>query len=107
MTDAALAWGSLLIETAGALVIGWYGLRALAALASRAPIEAARLLMIEGVVTGLSLKLAATLLKTTELGGWDAIGRFAAVFALRTLIKQLFVWERGRLSARTQEVANT
>lgn len=86
------------IEFAGALIVGYHVLKALAGLAADGSIPAARLAVAEGVLAALGLKLAATLLKALELGGWDAIGRFAAILALRTVIKGLFVWESARLA---------
>ena len=56
-----------------------------------------RLLVIEGALWGLSLKTAASLLKTIELQSWDQIGAFAAIFALRTLVKRVMTWERRHL----------
>ncbi|MDQ2885502.1 MAG: DUF1622 domain-containing protein [Chloroflexota bacterium] len=51
-------------------------------------------------IPGLSFKLAGTLLRTIELRTWQQIFMFVAIFALRTLIKRLFTWERVRLQQR-------
>ncbi|HEY4036334.1 MAG TPA: DUF1622 domain-containing protein [Ktedonobacteraceae bacterium] len=50
-----------------------------------------------GVVTGLSFKLAGTLLKTIQLHTWQQILMFVAIFTLRTVLKRVFTWERERL----------
>ena len=87
------------IEFGGAVIVVIAVARTLRALATGASIEQARLLMIAGVLGALGFKTAATLLKTIELGTWNSIATFAAIFGLRTMIKQLFVWERARLTA--------
>ena len=79
------------------------GLARLAAgLGSRASIVAARLAVADGIVAALGFKTAATLLKTIELRTWDAILMFAAVFALRTLVKRALVHEEAQLRAGSQ-----
>lgn len=104
------AWfhsGVLLIDLASALLIVAYVGAALVALgrsgallptaagsARSHGISQARLLVAEGAVLGLSLKVAAALLKTLEIHSWDQILMFAAIFALRTVLKQLFMWEK-------------
>lgn len=87
-----------LIEMAGSLlIVGYCIAAAVALLRTRVP-EPARLLVIQGSLWGLSLKTAASLLKTVELQTWAQIGAFFAIFALRTLIKRLFTWEAGRIT---------
>lgn len=90
-----------LIEFGGALVISWFGIRALFALLRKRgrndSLAEARLLLADGVVTALSLMTAATLLKSTALGSWSAIGLFAAVLAIRTGVKRSLAWELGQL----------
>lgn len=83
----------------GALIIVAYCAAALLTLlrARTAGIVRARLLVAQGVLTGLGFKLAGTLLKTLLLVSWRQILVFAAIFALRTLLKRLFVWEQTRL----------
>ena len=83
---------------AGSLALaGFAAVAALALLRGRTP-ETARLLLSEGVILALSLKTAATLLKTLDLPTWDRIAAFTAILALRTLLKHVFVAEQGRLS---------
>ena len=87
------------IELVGALLIAGYAAAALAGLPVHRSIERARLLVIEGALAGLGFKLAATLLKTVQLASWRQIGAFAAILALRTLLKQLLNWEGRRIAA--------
>ncbi len=87
-----------LIELAGALVIVGYCLAALVRLVRTRDPAAVRLLVIEGALWGLSLKTAAALLKTIEIQGWDQIGAFAAILALRTVVKRVMAWEETHLA---------
>jgi len=108
------AWfhtGVLLIDLFSALLIVAYVAAALAALvrsgvllragglARDRGIAQARLLVAEGAVLGLSLKVAAALLKTLEIHTWDQILMFAAIFALRTVLKQPFLWEKEHVAS--------
>jgi len=86
-----------LIEFGGAVIVAVAVARALVALAAGAGVERARLLVIAGSLSGLGYKSAATLLKAIELGTWHGIGAFAAIFALRTVIKQVLTWEQSRI----------
>ncbi len=90
-------WASL-IEFAGALLIVGYIIAALFTLVRSGDIVKARLLVIDGAISGLSFKLAGTLLKTIELHTWQQIFMFFAIFALRTILKRVFTWERTHLS---------
>lgn len=91
-------WASI-IEMGGSAIIVAYCLAALLTLLrSRAVgIVSARLLIAQGVLTGLNFKLAGTLLKMLLLISWRQILIFAAIFALRTLLKRLFIWEQTHL----------
>ncbi len=89
------------IEVVGALIIAGYAAAALVALLRREGIDRARLLIADGVIMGLSFKLAATLLKTILLQSWSDILMFAAILAIRTVLKQLFAWEKAELERRT------
>lgn len=51
----------------------------------------AQALMIEGSVCGLGLKTAASLLKALVVHDWNGILAFAAILALRTVLKRLFI----------------
>lgn len=92
----AIATVAALIEFGGTVIVTVAVVRALVALGSDG-IEAARLAVIGGSLGALGFKTAASLLKALELGTWHAIGTFAAILTLRTLIKRLFVWEQRRL----------
>jgi hypothetical protein len=59
----------------------------------------ARLLVAQGAITALSFTVAGTLLATLALRSWRQIFVFAAIFAFRTVLKRVFVWEQGHLSA--------
>jgi uncharacterized membrane protein len=88
------------IEFIGALLIVFYMLRALVTLVRTRNVPLARLIVAEGAITGLSFKLAGTLLKTIELHTWEQILIFVIIFALRTLLKRLFTWEQAQLQKR-------
>lgn len=92
-------WASI-IEFVGALLIIAYVLAALLVLLRTKDISSARLLVADGAVAGLSFKLAGTLLKMIELHTWQQILMFIAIFALRTVLKHLFTWERAHLQAQ-------
>ena len=92
--------GVLLIDLVAAVVIAGYVAAAMVKLARGCGVDEARLLVAEGAVLGLSFKVAATLLKTLELHTWDQILMFAAIFAMRTVLKQLFLWERQQGSKK-------
>ena len=85
------------IEFAGALLIVGHCIAGLVELARSRDLAAARLLVIQGSLWGLSLKTAASLLKTIEIHGWEQIAAFTAIFALRTLVKRVMVWEEAHL----------
>lgn len=89
-------WAQI-IEFVGALLIVGYVIAAIISLFRSGNIVRARLLVADGAITGLSFKLAGTLLKTIELRTWQQILIFVAIFALRTVLKRLFTWERTRL----------
>jgi uncharacterized membrane protein len=100
--DVWIVGTALCIEMGGSLIVAFGCLRAVVALLSSsgatAGITYARLVIADAVLWGLSFKVAATLLKTTELRSWEQIGAFAAVLALRTLLKHALDWERRQLS---------
>lgn len=87
------------IEFAGALIIAVHAGRGLWALAHRRSVRQARGLVLSGCISGLELKLGATLLKTLLLTSWPQIMTFVTVLILRTLLKQLFLWEQRQLDA--------
>jgi len=86
--------GVLLIDLVAAVVVAGYVAATMVKLARGGGVDQARLLVAEGAVLGLSFKVAATLLRTLEIHSWDQILMFAAIFAMRTVLKQLFLWEQ-------------
>ena len=79
------------IEFLGALLIVVYAVRAVGiVLRERQAIDRAKWMVTQGAITGLDFKLAATLLKTMTLLDWHQIGMFAAMYAIRFMIKQAF-----------------
>ncbi len=95
-----LASGALLIQLLAAMVIAAHLAMALVAVIRTGSVPLGRLRAADGVIAGLGLLTAGTLLKTIELRTWSQIALFAVVLSLRTILKQLFVWERGRILAR-------
>ena len=90
---------ALLVEMAGSLYLLGYVLAAFLALLRGPPqerLDHARLLIADGVI----VSRAGTLLKILEVQTWNQIGLFAAMLALRTLLKRFFTWERGQLTRR-------
>ena len=90
-----------LIQFAGAVVIVWHGLSAIADMAiRRKSIEMARLQVLDGALSALGFTLAATLLRLLTLQSWQETGTFAAIFVLRTGIKTAMKRERLILLSR-------
>lgn len=89
--------GVLLIDLVGSLLVVAYVVAAVVCLVRTRAVFQARLIVAEGAVLGLSFKTAGTLLKTLELHTWNQILTFSAILALRILLKQLFVWEKGQI----------
>lgn len=88
---------AILIEFAGAMLIVGHCAAGLVRLVRSRDSTAVRLLVIEGSLWGLSLKTAASLLKTIELQSWEQIGAFTAILTLRTLVKRVMTWEKAHL----------
>jgi uncharacterized membrane protein len=88
-----------LIEFVGSLFIVGYVVAAIVSLFRVRSISYARLLVADGVITGLSFKLAATLLKSIIVHTWQQILLFAIIFALRTILKRAFSWEQVKIQA--------
>jgi hypothetical protein len=76
----------------------------LVALGRTGSIPRARLIAADGVIAGLGLITAASLLRTIELHTWNQIALFTVILTLRTLLKRLFAWERNRIVARQPEL---
>ena len=97
-------WASI-IEFAGGLLIVVYIIVAIINLIRHKDVIQARLIVADGVLTGLSFKLAGTLLKTIVIHTWQQILMFVVIFALRTILGRLFAWERDRLQRRLRNLA--
>ncbi len=99
--DGLIGGAAVLIEFGGSIIIAVACMRGLAILTagrgSHSAIVRGRLVVADGVISALGYKTAATLLKTIELQTWTAIGMFAAIFTLRTMIKRVLLWEEARL----------
>lgn len=107
--DRSILVLALLIELGGSLLVVGGCVRGLWAIArslgSREGLLQARFLIADGAIAALGFKTAATLLKSLELQTWNAILAFAAILALRTLVKRVLVWEERRLRAGTPHSA--
>jgi hypothetical protein len=95
---------ALPIQLLAAGVISIHLAAALVAIARTGSIPRARLTAADGVIAGLGLITAATLLRTIELRTWSPIALFTVVLTLRTLLKRLFAWERNRILARRPDL---
>jgi len=93
------SWWGLALQLGGASVIAAFVAAAGVALGLGQGLSRARLLVAEGVIAGLGVMTAATLLRTIVLHTWRQILMFALVLFLRLLLKKLFVWEKKQLLA--------
>jgi len=90
------SWWGLALQLASAVAIAGFVAVALISLSLGGGVLRARLLVAEGVIGGLSVLTAATLLRTIGLR-WHQILMFTLLLFLRILLKKLFVWEKQRL----------
>ena len=90
-------WWGLALQLASAFVITGFVAVALVSLSLGCGVIRARLLVAEGVIGGLGVMTAATLLRTIGLRTWHQILMFTLILLLRILLKKLFVWEKQRL----------
>lgn len=89
--------GVTLIDFGGAVIVTIYCVLGLwVVLRERDPAKA-RYLVATGALSGLTFKLAATLLQTLVVASWSQVGMLAFVVGLKTVLKWTFVRERGRL----------
>jgi uncharacterized membrane protein len=92
--------GITVIQFASTLIIVGYVAVAVVALVRQPSMDGlrrARHHVAEGALLGLSLIVAATLLRTLVVHTFNEIGMFAAIFALRTLIKRTFTAESRQM----------
>jgi hypothetical protein len=92
------SWWGLALQLGAAIVITGFIVAALVSLSLGGDVLRARLLVAEGVIGGLGVMTAATLLRTVGLRTWRQILMFTLILSLRILLKKLFVWEKQRLS---------
>ncbi len=59
-----------------------------------------QIIVANGTLLGMNLKLIGALLKTIELQTWNQLALFVVIFALRTIIKKVF--QRQSLLAMKQ-----
>ena len=81
----------LLVEIVGTLVICVYCAAGLFALLTQRGRLEAQLLVANGAVLGMSVKVIGALFKTIQLQTWNQMAQFAAIFILRILIKKAFL----------------
>jgi hypothetical protein len=91
------SWWGLALQLASALVITGFVAVAFVSLSLGQTVTRARLLVAEGVIGGLGVMTAATLLRTIGLRTWHQTLMFALILFLRILLKKLFVWEKQKL----------
>ena len=92
----------LAIDSASALIIlGYCAIAFITAVRSGSPAEAHGL-VARGALLGMSIKLVGTCLKTIQLQTWNQIGLFLVIFALRFILKRIFLAEE-KLSARQEQ----
>lgn len=96
MIELSITSGAALIEAAGALGIVGCCMAAVVSLVLHRSPGRAQALVIEGSLWGLGLKTSASLLKALVVHDWNGILAFAAILALRTVLKRLFTWEQHR-----------
>jgi hypothetical protein len=92
------SWLGLLLQLGASIVIAAFVATSLVALTFGRGVLRARFLVAEGVIGGLGVMTAATLLRTIGLHTWREIITFALILSLRIVLKKLFVWEKQRLS---------
>jgi hypothetical protein len=91
------SWWGLALQPMSAVIITGFIAAAMVSLGLGRGVLRARLLVAEGVVGGLGMMTAATLLRTIGLRTWHQILMFTLVLSLRILLKKLFAWEKRRL----------
>jgi hypothetical protein len=90
------SWG-LALQLGAAIVITGFVALALVSVTLGLGVLGARLLVAEGVIGGLGVMTAATLLRTIGLRTWRQTLMFTLILSLRILLKKLFVWEKRRI----------
>ena len=91
------SWWGLVLQLASAAVITGFVAVALVSLSLGGGVLRARRLVAEGVIGGLGVMTAASLLRTIGLRTWHQILMFTLILFLRILLKKLFAWEKQLL----------
>ena len=91
------SWWGLVLQLASAAVITGFVAVALVSLSLGGGVLRARLFVAEGVIGGLGVMTAASLLRTIGLRTWHQILMFTLILFLRILLKKLFAWEKQLL----------
>ncbi len=91
---------SLLIEIVSSLVIFCYCATGFLVFVRHHNRIQAQILVANGTLLGLSIKLVAALLKTIELQTWNQLALFATILVLRTIIKKVF--QKQNLLSKTE-----
>lgn len=89
--------GVAVIDFAGAVIVMVYCVVAIGVVLRERDPAKARHLVAMGAISGLTFKLAATLLHTLVVTSWSQVGMLAFVVGLKTVLKWTFARERGRL----------
>ena len=90
-------WWGLVLQLASAAVITGFVAVALVSLSLGGGVLRARRLVAEGVIGGLGVMTAASLLRTIGLRTWHQSLMFTLILFLRLLLKKLFAWEKQLL----------
>ncbi len=90
-----------IINIASSAIISGYCVAGLITLIARRSRTQAQLLVANGVLLGISLKLAATLLKTIETQSWSQIGQLVSIILLTALIKKTFAKTASKANKQT------
>lgn len=80
-------------EVIGSIIIATFCMRATAQLLWTHDVSQPQRLIADGAIFGLTWKTAAALCQTIVLASWQSIGMFAAILALRIVLKKIFTWE--------------
>ena len=106
MLPLDFSWFGLALQLCGAVVITGFVVAAFVSLGLRRSLVNARLLVANGVISGLGVMTAATLLRTIGLRTWRQILMFTLILGLRIALKRLFGWEKKRLLATSTPPGN-
>ena len=94
----------VIIEMVGAIILCAYLLQSLfQSLRHWHELEYAQVIAANGVVIALDYKLAATVLKTLALNGWQQIAAFVAILSIRIIVKRQMAWQMAKFGSKTQK----